>query len=362
VALLHTRRSARWLRHARLCALPLCFGALVAVSPARAQSTPSAEDMASARALGTEGVRLADLGDCAGAIPKLEAAEKLFHAPTTLERLGECQIKVGKLVAGTESLNRVAREPLPANAPAPFVAARQRAQDALTPALPRIGKLRIHVDGAPPDKVTVTVDGAAVPSVLFDSDRPTDPGNHEVQAVAAGYKTATSTVSLQEGGAAQVALKLEPDPNAIAAPPAAGAVPAGSVTPAGSTTPASPAAATSSGGGKGLAIGAFAVGGAGLILGATFGALALSAKSKLDGECGSSKTACPASAQSDINSLSTKATVSTIGFGVAIAGAATGVILLLTSHGSEAQAPPSPAAARVSPWIGFGAAGLEGSF
>jgi hypothetical protein len=333
--------------------LPLGFGVLVAALPADAQ-TASAEDLASARVLGTEGVRLAESGDCAGAVPKLEAAEKLFHAPTTLERLGECQIKLGLLVAGTESLNRVVREPLPSNAPAAFVNARQRAQGALTPALPRIGKLHIHVDGVSPDKVTVTVDGANVPSVLFDADRPTDPGGHEVKAVATGYKTATTTVSLKDGGTAEVALKLEPDPNAIVAPVAPiGPVP---VMPLPTPAPAS------SGGGNGLAIAMLATGGVGVVVGAIFGGLALSTKSTLNSEC-PSKTACPPSAQSDINSLSTKATVSTIGFGVGIVGAAVGVILLATSHGSEApQRPPSAKAPRVSPWVGLGAAGMEGSF
>ena len=358
------RSPARLLQHTPICAVPLCLGALLAVSPAHAQSAPSAEDMASARSLGTEGVRLAELGDCAGAVPKLEAAEKLFHAPTTLERLGECQIKIGRLISGTESLNRVVREPLPPNAPAAFVAARQRAQEALAPALPRIGKLRIHVDGAPVDKVTVTVDGVGVPSVLFDSDRPTDPGDHEVKAVATGYKTATATVSLKDGASAPVALKLDPDPNAVVVPLAGGTASVGSATPAGSTAPP-PAAASSTGSsglGKGLAIGSFAIGGVGVVLGATFGVLALSTKSKLDGECGASKTGCPASAQSDISSLSTRATVSTVGWGLGIAGVAAGIIFLVTSHGSEAATPPPPATARVSPWIGFGSAGLEGSF
>jgi hypothetical protein len=307
-------------------------------------------------------VRLADAGDCAGAVSKLEAAEKLFHAPTTLDRLGECQIKLGRLVAGTESLNRVVREPLPPGAPAAFVAARQRAQTALTPALPRIGRLRIHVDGPPVDKVTVTVDGAGVPSVLFDAERPTDPGDHEVKAVAPGYKDATTTVSLKDGATGEVSLKLDPDPNAILVVP-----PLGTVAPVSPpVTPLSPAIPehASSGGGKGPAIASFVVGGVGLVVGGVFGALALSAKSKLNDECGPTKTACPTGAQSDITGLSTKATVSTVGFGVGIVGGVVGIILLATSHGSESPqaSPPSAKGLRVSPWVGLGSLGLEGSF
>jgi len=104
----------------------LCAAACVvaaAAGDATAVHAQTPEDRASARALGVEAVHLADSGDCASAIPKFEAAERLYHAPTTLERLGECRIKVGRLVAGTEDLNRVVREVLPPNAPAPFVAA-----------------------------------------------------------------------------------------------------------------------------------------------------------------------------------------------------------------------------------------------
>ncbi|MGH7440770.1 MAG: hypothetical protein ACRENE_34195, partial [Polyangiaceae bacterium] len=170
-----------------------------AARPALAQTVPP-EDMAAARTLGVDGVKMADSGDCAGAVPKLAAAEKIFHAPTTMDRLGECEIKVGKIVAGTEHLQRVIREPLAPNAPPAFAAARQRAQDALGPALPRIAHLKIHIDGVTPDKVTATVDGAPVSSALFDVGRPTDPGSHEVSAAAAGFKTATATITLTDGG------------------------------------------------------------------------------------------------------------------------------------------------------------------
>jgi hypothetical protein len=358
-ASLRPLRPYKATRRARIGVLPLCLGAFFAAGSAYAQ-TPSPEDMAAARSLGTSGVQLADKGDCVTAIPKLDAAEKLFHAPTTLERLGECEIKVGHLVAGTEHLNRVVREPLPPNAPPAFLAARQRAQGALGPALPRIGKLHIHVDGVAVDKVTVTVDGEAVPSVLFDSDRPTDPGPHEVKAVAPGFLTATSSVSLQDGASASVSLKLDPDPNAVAPPaPASVTVAGGAAAPAPPTSGAPPAPGSASGGGgKVLAITSFVVGGVGVVAGSIFGVMALSTKSSLDSVCGSNKMTCPGSSQSNINSLGTNATISTVGFGVGIVGVALGVIFLATSHGSEGGA----ASAGVRPWLGIGSAGLEGRF
>ncbi len=341
-------------------ALPLCATILLAVTPARAQAS-SPEDIAAARVLGTDGTRLADSGNCVDAIAKLEAAEKLFHAPTTLDRLGECQISVGRLVAGTENLNRVVREPLAPSAPQAFVAAKKRAQLALSAALPRIGSLRIHVDGAPADKVSITVDGTSVSTALLDGDRPTDPGTHEVAASAPGCKPATMSVSVRDGGPSTVSLKLEQDVTAAAL----GNVSSGEPVPqpTGTAPPASSDRSSEGGDHRGLAFVAFGVGGVGLAIGTVFGVLALSTKSTLDGAC-TNKT-CPASSQSDIDSLKSKSTISTVGLGVGLVGAAAGAILLLTSHRSEPSTAASsrePERPRLSPWVSLGAAGVGGTF
>src|SRR3954463_6345420 len=101
-----------------------------------AQDQPSAGDVALARSLGLEGVQLAEAGNCSAAIDKFQRAEALFHAPTILVRLGECQVATGKVVLGTESLQRVVREALPPKAPKAFADAQVRAQKSLDAALP----------------------------------------------------------------------------------------------------------------------------------------------------------------------------------------------------------------------------------
>jgi hypothetical protein len=310
--------------------------------------------------LGTEGVRLAMGGDCAGAVSKLQAAEKLYHAPVTAEWLGECQVNVGKIVAGTEILNGVVREVLPATAPAAFTNAQRKAREFLPGALTKIAHLKIHVDGGPADKVTVTVDGERVPSVLLDGDRPTDPGQHEVKAAAEGFKPATSQVTLTPGGSGSASLKLEPEPNA---PPqqASGGPPspsAGSST--GASTPPPPAGSRN----FTPAYVAFGIGGAGVALGAVTGFMAIGTKGSLDAACSSGKV-CPGTQQGNINSLNTQAWISTIGFGVGIAGAALGVVLLVTAGPSSEPAPAPKAASRgveVRPWFSGNAVGVGGTF
>jgi hypothetical protein len=338
------------------------------------------EDRASARALGTEGVQLAEAGNCAAAIPKFEAAEKLFHAPTTLERLGECQIKVGHLIAGTEDLNRVVHEPLPPNAPAAFVAAQAAATQLLAATTPRVAKLRIHVDGAPADQVAVTIDGASMPSALLDDNRPTDPGDHEVTATAPGFARATTRVKLADGGQQSVSLTLQVDPNARAGtatnvPPVPSQAEGAPLAPQASPAPAPqssvppqpgtpgappPPAGESHGSSSTPGIIVLSVGVAGIAVGSIFGGLALGTKSKLDGAC--SNKSCPATSQNDIDSLSTQAWVSNIGLGVGIVGAVIGIVMIASSHGGGPEKQATAARARLSPWVGPGTAGLGGTF
>ena len=95
--------------------------------------------------------------------------------------------------------------------------------------------------------VRETVDGDAVPAALFDADRPTDPGAHEIKASAIGYQTSVVTVQLPDGGSSAVSLTLEPDPNAGTAGGAAAAP--GGVTMA--PSPSAPSAGENSAGSTG---------------------------------------------------------------------------------------------------------------
>lgn len=340
------------------------------------ESTPSASDTALARQLGSEGVQLADAGNCAAAIEKLDRAEKLYHAPPLLGRLGECQVQVGKIVAGTENLQRVVREQLPPKAPKAFVDAQARAQKVLDAALPKLAKLKIHVDAPPGTNLTVTQDGEPVSSGALDLDRPADPGPHKVEASAPGFRPAKGETTLAEGASGQISLRLEPDPNAPAGaanPPGGAGVPpypggGQPAAPAGdpgySTAPGGPVGAEAShGGSKVPGFLMLGVGVAGLAVGSIFGAQVLSKKSSLDELCKNGKERCPSNAQADIDSMNSAATISTIGFAAGGVGIAAGIILLVTSKSSSsADAKTAPAHATFTPFVGPTQVGLSGSF
>src|ERR1041384_6327106 len=101
------RRVAAW------AVLGFCARALTTANALAQGDEASAADIAAARSLAVEGVKLAQAGKCDEAVDKLERAEKLHHAPIVLASLGECKGGQGKLVQGTEMLRRVVREPLP---------------------------------------------------------------------------------------------------------------------------------------------------------------------------------------------------------------------------------------------------------
>ncbi|MDB4883504.1 MAG: hypothetical protein JWL95_2270 [Gemmatimonadetes bacterium] len=352
----------------RLRACLVRAGALLAmtsivVAPSTASAQQSAEDLAAARQLGTDGVMLADEGKCAEAIEKLTRAEKLHHAPSTADRLGECQIELGMLVAGTELLQRVVREPLGPN-PAPvFTQAVARAQKALQAALPKIGNLRVVVS-PPAVKATLAIDGAPLQESLIGVDRPTDPGSHVVSASAAGYLPAKVDVVLAQGETKNVELTLVVDPDAPkeAPPPPV----------AGPSAPVAPPEEPSTGGSRAPAFAAFGVGAVGVVIGAVAGGLALSNLSSAESDCGADhKCRAGSAGASDLSTARSMATVSTVGFIVGGVGLATGAVLLLTrssgspsSTTSAASRPPpsAPRPAHVEPVLGLGSIGLRGTF
>jgi hypothetical protein len=374
-----TTRRLRGPRSRRL--VPLCrlAGLWMGGLPsrlARAQDDANSADTAAARSLALEGLKLAEAGRCAEAIDKLTRAEKLHHAPIVLARLGECQVLQGKVVDGTESLRRVLREPLPANPSPALSKARERAQTVFDSAKPRIAALTVSVSGPPSNQLTVTLDGQPLPAAVLDVERPTDPGEHSLEASAPGYLKASSRASLRPGEKEMVNLRLEVDPNYVS--PAAAASTAEAPTGAQRTIPsAEPSSSLNAGGSLSPAsaspsrTGAYvtwAISGAALAAGAAFGVMAMKGKSDLTNECPGN--VCPSSQQDKLDSANTSATISTVLFVAGGAGVALGAILFVAA-GPSARAgsttgstsgPRAPSGLQARGYIGLGQVGLRGNF
>jgi PEGA domain len=321
----------------------------------QAAAQPSAADRATARTLAQEGyVALRDK-DYATAADRFSRAAALVHAPTLLRDLARAQVGLGKLVDAHENYSTIIREGVAADAPAPWQRALADAKAEIGAIPPRLPWVTITVAG--PSEPVVTIDGVPIPTASLGVKRPADPGKHEIRASAAGFYTAKKTVTLREGESVNIAFELEE------APPDAAPKPEEEDTNTVVTTevPDPPWR-------KPAIIGAFALGGAGLALGAVTGTLALSKRNKLSRECVTG--VCGKKQEADLNSYHTFGRLSTIGFIVGGAGAAAGVVLLLVkpqdvvseAAPSGSTAAKSSAGVSWSPFVGIGSAGVEGTF
>lgn len=334
--------------------LLLCVG-LLSTPEVRAEG-PSADEKAAARDLAISGMEMKDKGDCPGALEKLERAERLYHAPTILTAIGECQIALGQLVEGTESLKRVSLEHLDPNASKTFMEAQKRAKALLETTLPRIAKLTVAVT-PDLDEVELFIDEVKVSSALIGVPRPTDPGHHRIAVQKPGYLAATSEVTLAEGADETLSLKLEADPSATPPVEAAPLAAAEEPKPGGSPPPSEKRSMQPVFGWIGIGLGTAAIG-----AGAITGVLALDQSNHLN---------CPGNvctgAEADrLDSASTLATTSTILFGAGGAFVVTGIVLLLTSPSPSAsgQAPFETQIGKVhlTPEVYAGGAALRGRF
>jgi hypothetical protein len=317
----------------------------------------ASQDIAQARQLGGQAQAAYDAGNYAESEKLWNAAAKLYaQAPTLTLGLARTQAKLGKVVAAQESYNKIIREwgnnPSP---PPAFKDALEAAKAEVGAVSSKVASVLVVVDG--PASPTVMIDGQTVPAAALGLKRPVDPGTHQVKASADGYKPAETSFTVHDGGSAEAKLKMEK-------------LPEGAITPglAGGSTTTEPGADTGKGGSsnKTLALVAFGVGGAGLVVGSITGILALGKHGDLKDKCPNGT--CPASEQSNVDSYQTMGTLSTVGFIVAGVGGVAGAILLLTSP-SKSAAVETPRYATVptkgvtmTPYFGGTSAGVSGRF
>lgn len=299
--------------------------------------------------------RFADSADLFG------KAESLVHAPTHLLYLARSQAKIGKYVKAREAYLKIIKEQLPASAPQAFRDAQVSAETEVKAVEPRIGKLTVKVEGSQgATELALKVDGEKVPAVLIGAPQPIDPGEHTIEVSATGKRSTPQKVKVGEGSAASVTLKLEDDPNYVAAAPVAAA---GSAQP--QTTPdGKPADSGPTGPNQGMRIGsyaAFGVGVAGLAVGTVFLLQKNSKESELDDLCTLPGGACPSDAKGLQDDANSAGTLAVVGYAVGGVGIAAGVTLFILSSkkssGSAKHVTP-----HVTPWVGFNSAGVSGAF
>lgn len=179
-----------------------------------------ADRKATARSLFTQGVKEQEAGRYAEAIPLFEKAQKLFDAPTHLQRLAQCQVMVGKLVEAAETYETLKRTPLAPGAPEVFVQAKAQAEAELPGLRARIPNLKVELTPKPEKlrNLQLVVNDILLPTELVGVARPVNPGATKIVARAEGYKDATLEVTLKEKESRSVALSLAPGQGTLPPP------------------------------------------------------------------------------------------------------------------------------------------------
>jgi hypothetical protein len=223
----------------------------------------------------------------------------------------------------------------------------------LQAALPSIVFAATDESGDDLGSVSVTLDGALLTTSLDGKAVTLDPGPHTLRFEASGMRALDKQVIVREGEKdRRVSVVLQSTSPPAMSSPSAIAV---------ESAPPSPSTSVGSWNGrKTIAIATGVVGLGGVALGSAFGLLARSEWSSSQSLC--APGACPsqsahAAAIVDQESASTKALVSTVAFGVGVAGIAGAIVLWLTAP-SAGSANGKSRGVWVSPIVGVGCEGV----
>lgn len=353
MAVIKARGGARWVSRG------VMLGALLSVGLAapKANADPSAEDKAGARAAAERGGAEYKAAHFKEALDLFLRAESLIHAPTHVLMIARTQAALGDIVVAKESYLKITREDLASSAPPAFKRAHGDAEKELKDLEPRIPSIQITVKGATaPRSLVVLMDDKAVPAALVGIPRPVNPGKHAFKATAEGFAAPEKSLSVKEGESLSLVLDLQPAAIVASVPPV-GTVDPGHPGAGDQVTPPKP------GNARYVGLAMMGVGVVGMVVGGVFSGLYASKRGEADAaftKCGVGCSGPPATA---VRALDTdangKGTIGVIGLAAGGALAIGGTVLFVLNR---PKAPPAPAAARVEPWIGYGSAGVSGSF
>jgi hypothetical protein len=347
-------------RHVLLAfALALGLSATSALAPPPALAAPAAPTAAqreTARRLMDEGKSLTRKGDLAGALDAYKKAHAIMHVPTTGYAVAKTQLALGHLVEARDVALQVVRMPHEtAREPAAFEQARKRSRELEASLKPRIPSLEIVVKGGPAAKVTI--DDVDVAQLLLGEPIAVNPGDHVVVAKNADGVEDRAAATLAERESKQVVLTLpEPKPVTVAAPapePKAPEAPADSAAAEPGRAPRTTAASV-------LVFGGFGLAAAGAVAGSVAGVLALSKAGDVEPQC--ERDVCDPAAKTDLDRARTMATISTIGYAVAGAGAIAGVIGLILPRSRVDERAAARIEPRASVLVGPAGLAVRGTF
>lgn len=316
---------------------------LLAAAWIACSSTVLAQDNAAAAALFEKGLEEMEAGRYSTGCPLLAESFRLDPLPGALFTLAECEAKAGKVASAVahydDYLQVYARMTGPQQT-------KQHGRDKT--ARDQIEKLKPHVPTLtlvlPADAATNVIikrNGVAMGLATLRIPLPVDPGKHVITTQFPGGPVHEQQVSIAADEKKTVVLELPPAVAPPATAPAATAAPTSTAPGVAATSSANNGA--DAGLGKSRKTWAYIAGGTGavgIVVGTIAGVAAMNKKSVVSDNC--EGTICTHEGKVAADAGRDLALLSTIGFGVGIAGLATGAVLLLTGK-------PEPAAQSATP-------------
>jgi tetratricopeptide (TPR) repeat protein len=282
-------------------------------------------------------------GQFAEALDKYTRAFSIVKLPALAVHMARADVKLGRFVAAAELYEQAMQLGDGVGDSKVQARARVDAQVERAGLLLRIPKLLIRIAGVEPATVSVQVDGARIPSEMFQSGWLVDPGTHKVSA-SIGTQQQEQLAAIAEGEGRELRFVFKAK---LGSESANNGVQFGKKA-VGETSTMRTAAWAS-----------FGVGGAGLLFWGTTGLVAWSKSSHLKSEhCGqgSDQSTCPRDEEASYTRWKTLAGV---GFYTGAAGLLTGAVLYFAEPNKRKSRDSN---ARVLPWLGVGSAGVEGQF
>jgi serine/threonine-protein kinase len=312
----------------------ILLGALVALAFSASPSDARANDPATATLLFNEAKTLMGSGKYADACPKLEESQRLDPGIGTQFNLADCYEKISRTASAWALFLDVASQAAAAGQGAREAVARGRA----TALEPKLSRLTIV---APKDVTGLEVrrNGEIVNGVLWGNAVPVDPGSYTIEASAPGKRKWSTVTTVGPNGAA-VSVTVPPLDGQEAPAPMArserGPEASSTIAGPGSEEPAPDTSRRTV---------ALVVAGAGVVgigVGTIFGLMSISKHENYLGHCDGS--VCDAEGVSLHDDAVRAGTISTVAFGVGLAGVAASVILWLTAPKSSRAPSASPTA------------------
>jgi hypothetical protein len=321
---------------------------VLGIAPLGRAQTPD-DDRAAARTAANEGLQAFEAGDYARAIEQFERANEIIRAPTHTLYLARAHAVQGRLLKARELYAEIDRQHLDANAPPPFVQAQQDARMELKAVEARIPRVTVEIMGPGDESAQITMNDEPVPAEMVGIARRLDPGTYLFRASSDKSRARSVKVVIAEGERKTVNLELEAD---APAPPPVPAAQGSADTGSASTLPI-------------IGYGAIGVGVIGLGLGVYFNKQKGDREQEADSLFNTcNPRVCTLEERTRIDGIDDDADAngrnSLISFAAGAVAIAGGVTLLLVAPSGDDSKGTSSSTLR--PWVGFGSAGLSGSF